>query len=71
MSEDSSAGSGANPSELGDGLKLDSGIAERLFQFQLTGTYPASVGGTGMNPVAVFQDSCERELSMSSGTFCF
>ncbi len=37
VSEDSSPGSGANPSELGDGLVLDGGIAQRLFQFQLTG----------------------------------
>lgn len=37
VSEDSSSGSGANPSELGDGLTLDGGIAQRLFQFQLTG----------------------------------
>lgn len=29
--------SGANPSELGDGLTMDGGIADRLFQFQLTG----------------------------------
>lgn len=26
-----------NPSELGDGLVLDDGIAQRLFQFQRTG----------------------------------
>eukprot|EP00752_Nemacystus_decipiens_P004421 g4036.t1 len=37
VSADSSAGSDDDPCELGDGLKLDSGIAERLFQFQLTG----------------------------------
>lgn len=29
--------SGANASELGGGLTMDGGIAQRLFQFQLTG----------------------------------
>lgn len=37
VGDDLAAGLGANPSEVGDGLNLDSGIAERLFQFQLTG----------------------------------
>ncbi|CAM9862204.1 unnamed protein product [Scytosiphon promiscuus] len=35
VSEDSA--SRANPSQLGDGLTLEDGIADRLFQFQLTG----------------------------------
>eukprot|EP00903_Cladosiphon_okamuranus_P019263 g17709.t1 len=37
LSDDSTAGLGSNPSELENGLNVDRGIAERLFQFQLTG----------------------------------
>lgn len=42
VSEDSS--SGANSPEMGDGLTLGDGIADRLFQFQLTGTRVCSNG---------------------------